>query len=300
MLNSQVLRGYRLKASRHYERLGRVIRNPQLELTGKRHLAQLRERAKSELRVDERKGCLRFDVRTFPEADAPFRSIRDLGKAWSEQEQAERHEKRGYPINMLLPSDLQQHPEFLNFALRDEFLLAASEYLGQVPRLVNLGLWRSPNSGSKYWRVPKSQEYHYDHRDSRQVKIFLNLTSVDEESGPLHFLPADACRRFDGTVGYTKKKIPDDVVYSVCSREEVIDNCGEEGTGVMVDTGRCLHYGSRKNSRDRLLLMISYARPNCTKPGECATLDPVREELARERYADDPVRRYALLASPTS
>ena len=300
MLNTQVLRGYHIKASRQFERLGRVIRNPQLELSGKRYLSELRDRSKSKLRVDERKGCIRFDIRSFANAEEPFRMIRDLGKKWSEQEEAGRHEKRGYPINMLLSSDLKQHPEILDFALRDEFLLAASEYLGQVPRLFNLGLWRSPNNESKYFRVPKSQEYHYDHRDSRQIKIFLNLTETTEESGPLHFLPADACARFNNTVGYTKKKIPDDVVYSACSPEEVIDNCGEEGTGVMVDTGRCLHYGSRGNSRDRLLLMMSFARPNCTKPGECETLDPVRDELACHQYAGDAVRRYVLLASPAS
>lgn len=298
MLNMQVIKGYRIKAGRHFERFGRVVRNPQLELTGKRYLAQLRDRTKSDLRVDGSKGCARFDVRTFPGALAPFDLIRGLGEAWAREEHAERHEKRNYPINMLLSSDLRQHPEILDFALRDEFLLAASEYLGQVPRLVNLGLLRSPGSNSKYYRVPKSQEYHYDHRDSRQVKIFINLSSVGPDSGPLHFLPADACQRFNNAVGYTKEKIPDDVVYSACSREEVIDNCGEEGMGVMVDTGRCLHYGSRKNTRDRLVFMISYVRPNCVRLAECATLDPVREELARELYNGDPVRRYALLAAP--
>jgi len=300
MLNPQVIKGYSLQASRHFERLGRVLRNPKLELVGKRHLANLRRKSKSVLRIDEAKGCARFDVRTFAAAEAPFQLIRSLGEKWAREEQPERHVERGYPINMLVSEDLMQHPEIIEFALRDELLLAASEYLGQVPRLVNLGLWRSPHSESKYWRAPKSQEYHYDHRDSRQVKIFINLTSVSEDSGPLKFLPADSCERFNSRVGYTKGKIPDEIVYSVCSREEVMDNCGDAGMGVLVDTGRCLHYGSRRSSRDRLLLMISYARPNCTRPGDCATLDPVRAELAQQVYAQDPVRSYALLASPSS
>jgi len=273
-----------------------VARNPQYEFAGKRHLAELRRRSSSELRLDRRKGSARFEMRSFPSADQTYKLLGTLGEKWAVEEQPERHVGRGFPINMLLTSDVREHPEILEFALREEFLLAASEYLGQVPRLVAIGLRRSPPSDSVYGKdtVKGSQLFHYDHRDSWQVKIFVNLNRVDEENGPLHFIPADACDRFNAKIGYTQEKVPDDVVYSVCSRDEVIDNRGEAGTGVMVDTGRCLHYGSRQNKRDRLLMMVNYARPNCIRPGTCRTLDPVREEMAQQLYARDPVRRYAL------
>ena len=64
-----------------------------------------------------------------------------------------------------------------------------------------------------------------------------------------------------------------------------------------MDTGRCLHYGSRRNSKGRLIFMINYSRVNCVEPGKgCPVLDPAREEIARTRYADDPVRTYVLTA----
>lgn len=294
MLNVQVVRGYTLKALRDYERLKRIVRHPQLEFAGKRHLAALRLRSSSKLRIDPHTGWTRFDTRSFASGYGTCKKLRMLGAQWSSKEDPERHEGRGFPINMLVSSDLRAHPEILDLALCEEFLLAASEYLGQVPSLFNLALWWSPPTET----LDGSRQFHFDHRDGRQVKIFVNLNDVGEDSGPLHFLPADTSDRFNAKIGYTQKKIPDDVVYSICSRDEVFDNCGEAGTGVMVDTGRCLHYGSRKNSRDRLLLMISYARPNCTMPNECITLDPVREELAQQLYNLDPVRKYALTVRP--
>lgn len=296
MLNTQVLKGYSVMGRIRFERLMRVVRHPRFEFMGRRLLSELRRRSFSDLRMGPRTGWVRFDTTSFSLAEQPFRLVRALAEKWAAEESPERHLKRQYPINMLLPSDLRDHPTILEFALRDEFLLAASEYLGQVPRLVSIGVLRSPANGSVYWRAPGSQDYHYDPRDSREVKIFINLTSVTHENGPTHFLPADACERFNAKVGYRRTKIPDDVVYSVCSRDEVLDSRGDEGMGIMVDTSRCLHYGSRNNSSERWLLVISYTRPNCARPGKCVALDPVREELARRHYADDPIRNYALLA----
>ena len=143
-----------------------------------------------------------------------------------------------------------------------------------------------------------SQLYHFDPHDNWGVKVFVNLNNVAEENGPLHLLPADVSDRFNAKIGYTRERVPDDVVYSVCSRDDVWDSRGEAGTGLMVDTGRCLHYGSRKADRDRLVLMMNFTRPNCTNPGRCSTLDPLREELAQRLYAGDPVRHYVLTVAP--
>ena len=298
MLNSQVLRGYSVKWRRDLKRLKRVVRNPQYEFAGKRHLASLRRLSSSKLRLDRRAGAMRFDIRSIPSAKQTFELLSTLGEKWVAEEDPERH-ARDFPINMLLSSDLRKYPEILEFALLDEFLLPVSEYLGQVPRLVKFGLLRSPPTYSAYGKEVKgSQLYHYDPHDNWGVKVFVNLNRVDEESGPLYFLPANVSDRFNAKIGYTRERVPDDVVYSVCSRDEVLDSRGEAGTGVMVDTGRCLHYGSRKTNRDRLVLMMNFTRPNCTNPGSCSTLDPVRGELAQLLYARDPVRHYVLTAGP--
>ena len=73
-------------------------------------------------------------------------------------------------------------------------------YLGQVPRLYNVMFWWSPPSQT----LTGSQRYHYDHRDTRQAKVFINLTDVTEDNGPLHFLkPADSLK-VDAKVGYSE------------------------------------------------------------------------------------------------
>jgi hypothetical protein len=67
------------------------------------------------------------------------------------------------------------------------------------------------------------------------------------------------------------------------------------GSAFVVDTARCLHYGSRGNRLDRFILLASFARVNSVNPGKgCRVLDPVRERLVREFYDSDPVRALVL------
>jgi len=195
--------------------------------------------------------------------------------------------------NVLLSEDLLQHKYILDIALHDEILAAAARYLGQVPRLYNLRFWWSPPNKT----ASGSQLYHYDHRDSRQVKLFINLNDIYENSGPLHFLSASNSERVNARIGYSQKRYNDEKVYSACPESEVVTNSGARGAAAIIDTARCLHYGSRGNERDRLIFMAIFARANSISPGPgCAVLDPVRHRLVAEFYDTDPVRTFALTA----
>jgi hypothetical protein len=163
--------------------------------------------------------------------------------------------------------------------------------MGQVPRLYNLTLWWSPPNQT----AKGSQLYHYDHRDSRQAKLFINLSNVTEDCGPLHFLSAKDSRKVDAKVGYSQGRYTDDEVYSAVSQSSVVNTVAPAGSGFIVDTARCLHYGSRGNQLDRFILLASFARVNSVKPGKgCPVLDPVRSRLVRELYDSDPVRAIVL------
>jgi hypothetical protein len=150
--------------------------------------------------------------------------------------------------------------------------------------------WSPPNQTLK-----SSQLYHYDNRDTRQAKVFINLNDVTDASGPLHFIPARDCLKVDAKIGYSQERYTDEAVYSCVPESNVVVATGPAGSAFLVDTARCLHFGSRGNSLDRLVLMVSFARANAVQQGTgCETLDPVREQLANDRYADDPVRRFIL------
>src|SRR5262245_19599153 len=106
MPSLQVLRGYSVKWRRDIKRLRRVARNPQYELEGRLHLANLRRHCSTELRMDRRIGAMCFDIRSNPSANETLRLLSTLGKQWAAQEDPERH-ARDFPINMLLSSDLR-------------------------------------------------------------------------------------------------------------------------------------------------------------------------------------------------
>ena len=284
-----VATGYAHLAQRQFARyLKAALRFP-VEIQGKKYLKHLVNASNCSLRIDECAGWTRFDVREYPELKDEYIKIRKLAEKWLSEAESRRSD--GFPINLMLSSDLLEHPDILKFALHNEFFIPASIYLGQVPRLTELALWWSPKNEN----ISGSQKFHYDHRDTRQMKIFLNLNNICEDSGPLCFLPADVSSWFNSKIGYNQIKNEDDVVYSVCTRDALIKNTGEAGTGIMVDTSRCLHYGSRQNKKDRLILMISYVRPNCIKAKKSSrALNSLRYELAEKLFANDPVRKYAL------
>jgi hypothetical protein len=63
---------------------------------------------------------------------------------------------------------------------------------------------------------------------------------------------------------------------------------GAPGSAAFVDTSRCLHYGSRSNTRERLVLQLQFLRFQA--PGESTT----RFEVSPHFLDLDPLQRLAL------
>ena len=87
-----------------------------------------------------------------------------------------------------------------------------------------------------------SQLLHLDHEGPKIVKIFINLTKVTYRDGPLTVYSASDSSRIriqnDLLPG---RKYPD----SVASGFNPFVATGEVGEAIILDTARCLHYGSR-------------------------------------------------------
>ena len=285
---SSVAVGYAHKVFRDGVRFGRSILRAPLERRAKQLADEAVRRGSGIARIPEEDGFTRFSAKDLGAVGETVPQLLELAEQWKGDESRRQH---SMPINILKTEDLFEHRSLIDIAVHDELLAAVTAYLGQVPRLYNLMLWWSPVNQSQQG----SQLYHYDHRDSRQAKLFLNLNDVTLESGPLHFLRASDSVKVDDKVGYQQGRYSDDDVYSAVSREDVMAATGEAGTAYIVDTARCLHYGSRGNSRDRFILMASFARVNSVDPGGgCSVLDPVRGRLVRELYGSDPVRSLVL------
>jgi hypothetical protein len=247
--------------------------------------------APSKIVIDEEKGYTSFQCEEI-DLSLDVAKLSSLAADWKVDPQRSTSDKP-FLRNILRSKDLLEQPEIMSIALNGHLFGAAAHYLGQVPWLVNLQVWWTPPNQT----AVRSQLFHYDHRDTRQTKVFVNLNDVGPDSGPLHFLPASSSLKVDHKIGYSQDEYTDAQVESACSNEEIVRALGPRGSGFMVDTARCLHYGSRGNRQDRLVLMVSFARVNCVDKGAgCEVLDPVREQIGVDLYSEDESRAFALLA----
>jgi hypothetical protein len=141
-----------------------------------------------------------------------------------------------------------------------------------------------------------SQRYHLDGEDVTQLKLFLNVWDVDEESGPLTFFPAAPTRAILNVAGRQKNvktgdvTFEDEVVLAGAGGEPPVQVMGVAGSGVLLDTSRCIHYGSRGNRRERLILMLKYVPCNFARESNSSI--GATDWLATEQ--DDALQRLVL------
>jgi hypothetical protein len=197
-----------------------------------------------------------------------------------------RPQKAEYLRNLLSNDDLRRNPVLVDFALSDAALGIAAGYLGTIPYLNRVDLLYSvPRPGDE---KVSSQLFHVDPEGLTQVKFFINVFDVGEPEGPFTFIPADDTARIIRDVDALRRqqgkqhagRYLDDEITAVGANGAVVRVAGPEGSGVAVDTSRCLHLGSRVHPGTfRLCLYIQY----CTTREQGNVFDV-------ERYRNDPVR----------
>jgi hypothetical protein len=169
--------------------------------------------------------------------------------------------------SVLNNQDLRQHPELVDFALSDELLSLVTNYLGTIPHLNRVDLLYSVSHGGE--EAISSQIYHLDPEGRRQAKLFLNLRDIGPDEGPFTFIPAAASSRIIKSIKHRRAaddgselamgRYLDEELSEVGGLDQSISVMGPAGSGVLVDTSRCLHCGSRvKPGTYRLCLYIQY------------------------------------------
>ena len=207
-----------------------------------------------------------------------------------------RSKKWAFLRSILTNQDLARNPKLVDFALSDPLLSLVTNYLGTIPHLNRIDLLYSVNHGGE--DAISSQIYHLDPEGTRQAKLFMNLRDVGPNEGPFTFIPASETTRI---VNAIKKERPadtemaagrysDDELEAVGGLAKAIAVDGPKGSAALVDTSRCLHFGSRvKPGTYRLCLYIQY----CTSREHGNMFDA-------SRLSHDPVRYLALVNSARS
>lgn len=201
-------------------------------------------------------------------------------------------QSQNYPTlrNCFRLDDFVRHPEILDFILNNTFIHIATEAIGSLPKLAYASLsWSTSNE-----LLESSQLYHLDLEDSRQVKIFLNILPVTPENGPLTFLPSMASRSIcealgDAAPGNRRQgqRVSDSMISQEVGSEEKHELIGPAGYTVAVNTGKCLHMGSRCTKGERLMLSIQFLPLNVFREPRHGIMLP---QFPMERYNKDRYR----------
>jgi hypothetical protein len=247
-------------------------------------------------RMDRREGFAMIDPSQLPGVD----DIIGLAVALFEEKKRqlegstgpvnEQHAKKwAFMRSVLSNTDLYHNPQLVDFALSDGLLSLVTNYLGTVPHLNRVDLLYSVAHGGE--EAISSQVYHLDPEGRRQAKLFLNLRDVGPDEGPFTFIPASETsrivaavkRRRDPEADLQMARYLDSELAEVNGFAQAISVMGGAGSGVLVDTSRCLHFGSRvKPGTYRLCLYIQY----CSSREHGNLFDVAR-------YANDPIRYLA-------
>ena len=149
---------------------------------------------------------------------------------------------------------------FIQLVLRKDVIAAISNYLGMVPILNKVDIWYSRPSA----QLSNSQLHHCDFESYTQMKLFVAISDVTAESGPLTVIDAKASTDLQDKIHYRfGQKIDDKVIEQYVPKEQQYQAIGPKGMMVFADTSRCFHYGSRVDSDDkhRVVAMYQFLRP---------------------------------------
>lgn len=235
----------------------KFARNPAQKFVRSKYARALQSSAQPKVSVPERTGLLAIDDTMFPHATTALDTARHLFEALRDDGTAERMRQQAgkdFLVSVVKDTEFAEHPDILNLMISREMLETVSAYFGSVPVLSAASLWWTPPNAS----VQQSQLYHRDAEDQRQLKVFFNLTDVSEEAGPLTYFDAQSSSLIRDKIGYSTVRLDDETVEAFAGTTQPAKATGPSGSGLMLDTSRCLHYGSRGNKVERLVLMFQF------------------------------------------
>ena len=165
----------------------------------------------------------------------------------------EAQEGKTFYRDLLGPEGSRPGSPWMAAALDERLLGTVAAYFGAAAWLQSVELIQSlPSCDARLFR---SQLWHCDNNnDTRMLKLFVYLSDVGEENGPLAFLPLSATGRVPWTAGHY---LADETIGRFTPLEETIRFTGPAGSAAMVDTARLFHFGSRCRS-PRLTFVVHY------------------------------------------
>ncbi|MDC3075157.1 hypothetical protein OA258_01830 [Pelagibacteraceae bacterium] len=170
--------------------------------------------------------------------------------------------KENYQKSFLMIEDMPYDHNIKNIV--NILLPYITNYIGSLPVLLSAGMWFSPNDEDHPGR---SQSWHFDIEDLKQLKVLIPLDDITLDNGPLTVIDAKTSNQILKKLFLTKKiktkseKLSDEIIKQHTKIETpLIANAGDV---IFCDTANCYHYGSRKSSKPRKLLALHFSSAFC-------------------------------------
>jgi len=162
----------------------------------------------------------------------------------------------------LLARDFPATSQTIRLALSPLFVVPITRYCGMLPVLFNLFVTRAYQTELN---KNSAHHFHMDPEDTISFKVFIHLTDVDEDCGPLHVLPANLTEKVLASVSYKGiEYVSDETVDAVAGLTNAVRFVGKAGSVALADTTRCLHFGGRPRAAGkpvRDMLVFQYLLP---------------------------------------
>ena len=156
----------------------------------------------------------------------------------------------------------------VNFAVNSEIYLSASKYLGVLPVVAKINVNHNIVNKSKKPRA--SMLWHKDDFGYKSLDLFLAISDIDENNGPLEFIkkknllgifykiPSDLKEQGPGQ----RNKIEETQFSNYFNEQDFDKFLGKSGTALLIDSFTTYHRGGNCKLKNRLMLRISYQTPD--------------------------------------
>lgn len=166
--------------------------------------------------------------------------------------------KKRFLLTIASNEDLLNNIEIKKFLKSDFVNNNVSSYFNHPYVLSTVRLWWTPLNNTSI----SSQKFHLDEEDLTQMKVFVNISEVTQHHGPFTFLSGEASAKILSKFRNGKRRFSDEEIFKHIPKDELVELTGNAGSGAFVDTSKCLHYGSRSNTNERLVLMAQFLKLN--------------------------------------
>ena len=173
-------------------------------------------------------------------------------------------QKKNFLRNSSIDLKKKENYPFINFLFTNNLVNILLDYFNNRPILKEVTLLYSEN---KNFEKGRSQEFHMDGDDQKQIKLRLNIYDINHENGPLTVINKNNSKQIFNYLLKKKiikkksTKVDDKSIFSTFNDIEPETLIGKEGSVDMVDTSNCYHYGSRPGIKSRLILEYQFLTP---------------------------------------